>query len=66
MLDLIKQYGPVILAMIVAYWRDQINEERNKRRIAELDLKIERNHALVDAANVNKSDTQILDSIDSK
>lgn len=63
MIDLLKEYGPAFLALVIAYYRDKAAEARSKQRIAELELKIKENHEKVEAGFAGKSDGDVVDSI---
>lgn len=56
MIDLIKQYGPALLALIISYYRDQVIAARHSERIAKLELEIKGNHEKVDRDNAGVTD----------
>lgn len=61
MIDLIKQYAPAILALMIAYYRDKTIEARNKQRMAELEKKLLENQDAIEKANAGKSSDDIID-----
>lgn len=56
MIELLKQYGPALLTLILAYYRDQVMQAKNDVRIKALELKLKENHEKVDRDNANVSD----------
>ena len=60
-LELLKQYGPALVALLVSYYRDQAIIARHKREIAELDRKLLDNKIAIEESNRGKSSDDIID-----
>jgi len=56
LVELLKQYGPAILTLIVGYYSGKASKAENKTRIAELELKLKENHDKIDKDNSSISD----------
>lgn len=61
LLDVLKQYGPVLGVLLIAYYRDRAVDQKNKVRVAELEAKLLRNKANVDAENSGLDADAVID-----
>lgn len=60
-LDLLKEYGPALVALIFSYYRDQVIVAKHKQEIAELDRKLMENKIAIEESNRGKSSDDIID-----
>ncbi len=58
--EIIKQFGPAIVALLIAYYRDQVNEAKSKERMAELEAKLLKNREDVKSEDANLSDDDVI------
>lgn len=61
--ELLKQYGPAILTLIIGYYGGKVAKARNETRVAKLDAKLKENHEKVDKDNAGVSDVDGVNKI---
>lgn len=62
LVELMKQYGPAIGVLIIAWYRDKAAAEKHKAAIAELEKKFVENKASVDKKYSGMSSADIINS----
>lgn len=63
LIEVLKQYGPTLAVLIIAYFRDQAVEARNNQRVAELEKKFMENKANVEKENAGLSSDAVIDKL---
>ncbi len=58
--EFLKTYGPTLLVLVIAFFRDQAVDAKNKERIAKLETKLLQNKIDVEKENTGLSSDNVI------